>query len=436
MTEPGAASVDTTALVVTAPRRRLVVRPTIAFQAMLLLLVVGNLGRIPLVSTGDRSIPLLVNDIATLAVVAIGSVLALQRRSLELDAVALLGLLFAGIGGISAIAAQPRFGLSFGEIAIALAFLARWFAYFALYIVGVNVLRHEDRAGVWRALELCILLFAAFGIVQAAMLPDFARIVYPDAPDMWDYQKHRLVSTLLDPNYAGAFIAMGLLVELALMAMGERVALWKPSLLALAMVLTLSRGTLLAFAVGFAVILVVRGLTRRIVYLFGAAAAVLLLELPRLLAWARTFHKLGVTDASAQARLVSWLRGWTVFRDHPIIGIGFNAWGPVQARYGWEQIAGAQFGIEGGMLFVAVLTGVVGLAVFVAMLGYTIARSRAVWRDASLPAADRGIALGTAAVLVTICVHSLFTNTLFLPAIMAPMWVLCALVFAVARDAS
>ena len=54
------------------------------------------------------------------------------------------------------------------------------------------------------------LAFAGFGIVQSAFLPNFAQRIYPDARLYldWDPQGHRLVSTFLDPNFAGAFILL------------------------------------------------------------------------------------------------------------------------------------------------------------------------------------------------------------------------------------
>src|SRR5437868_6688056 len=75
-------------------------------------LLLGNLGRIPVFSTGDRDVPVLLNDVLLLLLVACGLVRILQSRSLRLDRVALLAIAFATIGGVSAVLSTARFGLT------------------------------------------------------------------------------------------------------------------------------------------------------------------------------------------------------------------------------------------------------------------------------------------------------------------------------------
>jgi hypothetical protein len=106
--------------------------------------------------------------------------------------------------------------------------------------VIINSVRGRDIEGVWSAAEAALLAIAAFGIVQAAFLPNFAFIVYPEARELldWDPQRHRLVSTVLEPNVAAGMIITVLLVQLARLGCGLRVPLWKPVLLFAALVLT------------------------------------------------------------------------------------------------------------------------------------------------------------------------------------------------------
>ncbi len=414
------------------------VRMAVALEAAVLLLIVGNLARIPVFSAGgDRAVPVLVNDVIVGMLVAAGLIAAIRNRGLRLDGVALAGLVFAAIGGASAIAAVPRFGLSGGEVAVAIAFLLRWLVYFAIYIVAINAIRGDDVSRLWRALETTALIFAAFGIIQAALLPDFALMVYPGSrPTLdWDAQKHRLVSTFLDPNYAGALIMLTLLGQLALISAGARVAGWKPLILLAALLLTLSRSSVLATVIGIGCILAARGLSKRLLWLLAGITTAIIAALPAILHFAAQYHKLTV-DASALGRLVSWAHEWTVLTEHPIIGIGFNTWGAVQRRHGWEAVAAASFGIEGGLLFIAVLTGIVGLAVYLVMLGVVTLRSRAIWRDPSRSPHERGIAIAIPAVTLGMIVHSLFSNSLLHPLLMEPLWILWALGFAIARNRS
>ena len=72
-------------------------------------MVVGQLGRIPLLSAGAKQAPLLANDVAVAVAVGAGLWLGLRNRALRLDAVALLALGFAGVGGLSALMSVPPF---------------------------------------------------------------------------------------------------------------------------------------------------------------------------------------------------------------------------------------------------------------------------------------------------------------------------------------
>lgn len=403
-------------------------------QVVLLLLVVANLGRIPVFSTGQREAPILVNDICVAWLLLTAGLAMLQRRTMVLDRVAFSALAFAAIGIMSAVVTIPQYGLTAGEVAVSLAYLARWLFYFAIYVAVLNVVRVADVGVVWAALEKAILLFAGFGIVQAAFLPDFAQLVYPESRAYadWDLQGHRLVSTFLDPNFAGAFILMGLLVQLGMLASGARVAWWKPVMLFVALVLTLSRSALLALFLSGLVLVSLTGLSKRLVKWGLAVMGLILAALPGLLDYAATFNKLGVTDDSASLRVVSWLRGLQVFADNPFFGIGFNTWGFVQERYGWERAYASSYGIDGGLLFIAVLTGVVGLVVYLTILATTAKRGRRIWRDRTRPAEHRGLAAGAVATTVAIVVHSVFTNSILFPFLMETLWVIWGLVAVIA----
>ncbi|MEO6878318.1 MAG: hypothetical protein ABI205_07550, partial [Gemmatimonadaceae bacterium] len=141
-------------------RRPLEIRLVNVFYFALAMLLVGNLGRIPIFSTGDRSVPILVNDLAVAALIMAGALAMASRRSLRLDRVSGFALLFAGFGALSTALAVPRFGLSTFQALVSAGYLARWLFYFAVYVVAINTLRASDANRVWRALETAILVFA------------------------------------------------------------------------------------------------------------------------------------------------------------------------------------------------------------------------------------------------------------------------------------
>src|ERR1043166_4609931 len=195
----------------TAPT--LPVRPGAILQWSLVVLALANLGRIPLLSMGQRDAAIVLNDVFVGSLCVIGFVVGLQRRSLVVDTTAAFALLFAGVGLFSAVAAVPRFGITPHDLFISLLYLARWLAYFAIYLYVINNVRADDVKPVWRTLTTVMVMFAAFGVFQSLFLPGFAQMVYRDSGAYdWDAQGHRLVSTVLDPNLAASMIMLVLLI--------------------------------------------------------------------------------------------------------------------------------------------------------------------------------------------------------------------------------
>ncbi|MDB4887743.1 MAG: hypothetical protein JWN79_3181 [Gemmatimonadetes bacterium] len=409
-------------------------RPLLVVRIAVLMILVGQLGRVPVLSTGASEAPLLVNDLFVMALLGVGLVTALASRQFLIDWVGGLGLLFISVGAISAILAIPRFGLDGLQLVISLAYLARWSVYFGTYLVVINVVRAGDVQAVWKALETMILIFAAFGIVQSIFLPHFAQLVYPESRvyQDWDEQGHRLVSTVLEPNIAGSMILLVLLIHLAQLASGERLPFWKPLLLFAALVASLSRSSFLGLMLGGLLIISIHGVSRRLMKVGGGVLLLALAGLPKIVQYASTYNKFTV-DASALSRVENWLRALRLFFDHPFIGVGFNTYGYVQERYGFELRGASSFSVDGGLLFIAVMTGLLGLALYLGMLVVVLRRCRSLWRDENTPPEWKALATGIGVATVALCVQSLFVNALLTPFVMEMVWLLWGLTFAMRR---
>ena len=412
--------------------QRLAVSPARVLQWGVFGILLGNVGRIPALDLGDRMAPILGNDVIAGVMLGVAAIAMLQARSLRLNDVAIAAALFASIGGLSTLYGIQRFGFSAIEIAGSLAYLARWIWYFAV----INCARASDTEAIWLAVERMMLILVAFGIVQAIFLPNFAFIVYPDARESYDFdsQRHRLVSTILEPNVAAGMIIMVLLVQMARLATGARQAMWKPFLLFAGLVATLSRGGMLAFVVGGVALMLIRGVNRRLLKFGAAITGVFLLSLPYLIPYAIANNRLTVSDNSAMARVMVWQRALSTFADYPWFGIGFNTYGFVQERRGFQRMGGAAYSVEGGLLFVMVLTGIVGLAVYLTMLWLALRRARAAWRRPEATANERGLLIGTAVATIAVLVDSVFVNSLMTPWLMEPLWILWGLAFLIATD--
>ncbi|CAN5351203.1 hypothetical protein BH09GEM1_BH09GEM1_04760 [soil metagenome] len=403
-------------------------------RIVIALLVIANLGRVPVLSTGDREAPLMLNDVCMMLIVLLGAVAGVVRGTFRIDRLTTLAMLLSCIGLYSAILSIPRYGLTPFQLLISLAYLARWVTYFGLYVVVINLIRSADVMKVWWALERAMMVFAAFGIFQSLFIPHFAQVVYPNSRIITDFdeQGHRLVSTVLEPNIAGAMIMLVLLVQIAQLVAGERLAYWKPSLMFSALVATLSRSSFLGLFVGVAIILAVRGVSRRLLRVLAVTALLAAVAAPKALQFAASYNKLTV-DASALSRVAAWIRALRIFSDHPILGIGFNTYAFVQERYGYIRLGNGSYSVDGGLLFVAVMTGLTGLAVYLGMLSVVIARCKGVWRSVVAPPEWRALSTGIAAATVALCVHSLFVNSLLTSFVMEPLNLLWALSFLMAR---
>lgn len=409
---------------------RWTVRPGRLLQLALIVFAIGNVGRVPLLDLGARQAPILINDIAIMALAVAGLLAMGAAGTMKLTDVSLAAIVFAAIGGLSAVSAIPRFGLSSFEVIASLAYLARWCAYFTVYLVVVNCVRANDIDRTWRTIEGVMLAMAVFGLVQSAFLPDFAFMVFKEtAKTEWDAQGNRLVSTILDPNVMAGLINIVLLVQLARLASGERLPLWKPMLLVVALCLTLSRGGILSLGVGVAVILAVRRPTKRLARLAAMSVAGVLMASPMLVKLGIQYTRFTVTDDSALARVVSWRQAIGVFLENPWFGIGFNTYGFVQARRGFERIGANTYSAEGGLLFIAVMTGLVGLAVYLVMLWCVFRRCRRGWAHPDATPSERALFLGVAAATVATLVQTIFVNTLLVPFTMELLWVLWGLTF-------
>jgi O-antigen ligase len=303
--------------------------------------------------------------------------------------------------------------------------------YFGLYLVVINCVRERDMKPLWSAIEWTMVVFAVFGIFQSAFLPNFGQMVRPNAKLYLeiDPQGHRLMSTMLEPNIAASMIFIVLLVQLAQLAYGAEVPRWKPALFFVALALTVSRSGAAGFLVGMMVLLSVRGLGKKMWRFLAAMSVVALGALPYLLMFAARYEKLGISDSSAAARVIGWGRAITLFLENPWFGVGFNTYGFVQQHRGLELFGAGNYSVEGGLLFVAVMTGLVGLSIYGLMLYFVFRKCRSVWRDPFGTPEERGLALGAVAGTVGVCVHSLFVNSILTPFVMEPLWVLWGLAF-------
>jgi O-antigen ligase len=393
--------------------------------AFLCSVLLGQVGKIPLVSTEIKSATLLLSDLLAGVLIAwlFASVLVAGRIRLDRPVVLFVG--FVAVNALAIGVAAIRFNLTLAQVAFSSLYLIRWSLYAALYVFALTALRPAAAPRLIRATAAVCGAFAAFGVVQSIFLPNFAFIVYPDATPYidWDLQGNRLVATFLDPNFAGAFIMFGLFYTHAQAA--DR----KPSypLLALfwvALILTLSRSSIIASLLGLGLLTFRTRSFRKLFIPLAAFAVMATLLADRLLQFAAAYNKLTLLDASALARLGDWLLAWRVFADNPVIGVGYNTFGIVRAAYGSAASGNMAFGSDGGILYMAAVSGIVGVALLGAVLWRLTTLGWRTYRTRTLPQPVRVLGLTLHAWIPSLVVHSAASNSIFYPFIIGLLFLL------------
>ena len=267
--------------------------------------------------------------------------------------------------------------VSLAGLAYFLRFVCYTAFYFALRIAGVKKYA--------RHLLFAAALFLCLGLLQYFLLPDVRFLAYLGFDDHY----YRLIGSFLDPNFSGLILAV-------LVTLSSWPLLVVPLI---ALVLTFSRASFLALAVG----LVYLSLTQR---RFKLLLTLLLLGLFLYLVpkpfgegvnlW-RTF--------SIASRWQNQKNAFLLFSQKPIFGHGFNT----LKQTGTNEIPNLTSGVDNSFLFVLVTTGLTGFAAFLYFL----------------KTAFQGIKLSLVkTALVIIFAHSLFNNSLFYSWILALFFLL------------
>lgn len=297
-------------------------------------------------------------------------------------------LVFFSLGVLSLVLAIPNFGIS--AVAVGAMYLLRWVIYSLFFISLVRLFKVHELGKVILSLGLVTTLV---GLGQYLFYPDVRNLQVAE----WDPHYFRVVGSLLDPGFTGIILVFTLiwLTLKPLKPKWGQVLAWGATYLALA--LTYSRSSYLAFLVGMGWIAwKLKGwrFLVKMVLLLG----VTVLILPR--APGGEGVKLERTN-SIQSRIDSWTTAWRIFTQHPVLGVGFNVYRYAQGS-SLKSHAGA--GADSSLLFVAATTGILGLGAYLWYLRrlYLLQTTNYMLQ----------------ATLVAVLAHSTFLNSLFYPAVM------------------
>lgn len=302
-----------------------------------------------------------------------------------------------------------RFRFSQTEFLTGSLYFFRWIAYAGLiFMMGPA---RKDSLKIPRLLFFSYSLFSVFGLIQMIFFPSLRSITSSG----WDPHYYRLVSSLLDPNFAGLCILIALILGCTERNdIPEKVFLPLQALNVVALVLTFSRSSLLALA-GCLIVYGVYRRDKRIIVLFFCLAlvAVLMQMLPY---GTLRFFRIESSDA----RLNNAIQSVRLIGKSPVFGFGFDT-----LRYYTHsghsvipQRSGA--GIDNSFLFAAAAAGVPGLLLY-GYLWFLLFREKIVrFREQKGTYKEFGYFL----VFLAVVIHGMFNNSLFYPWVMAVVWLI------------
>jgi len=315
------------------------------------------------------------------------------------------------------------------EIIQGAAYLVRFVSYALVFFLTLDVVKDKDtfskfyNFAIWTGL-----LFAFLGFLQLVFIPSFEFM----AKYGWDPHLNRLLSTFFDPNYAGGFLVLVCSLVLGRMLFTDNKAekgLWFYAFLflTLAIILTYSRSTYLAFAIMVLVIGILRSWR---LLLFGALALVVaFFAFPRM--QERILGGFSL-DATAKMRLENYKEAQEIIEDNWLIGVGYNNLRAVREAYGQvlDVKSHAAGGFDSTFLTILATTGVFGLLVYL-WLCFRILKEtfKQFWDKKSSPVL-RGLGLGIFAGFLGLIAHSQFVNSLLYPHIMLYLWFVLGLFYA------
>lgn len=233
-----------------------------------------------------------------------------------------------------------------------------------------------------------------FGLIQYFFWPDFT---YFDALN-WDPHLYRLVSTFFDPTFTGLIFLFFIIKTFLDKKIPYRIPILIVSYMA--MVLTYSRSTYLAFLISF--IYLAKQFKKINIFLISLLIMSLtIIILPRQPGEGTKLER----TSSITAKIQNYKEALTTFKKSPIIGIGYNNISFVRDKKITNSHANS--GFDGSLVTIFVSTGLIGGIMFLLGLKIIFVKSSLLQKT----------------MILAMLLHSLFANSLLYP------WILVSLVF-------
>ena len=329
--------------------------------------------------------------------------------------------LFPIIGFISLLI--NSFWLKQTELFVSFLYLLRWVSYLSIFfaIIQLDSQFIKKLKGFLIADGIVVLII---GYLQFFFYPALQNMFYQG----WDNHLYRLFGSFLDPNFVGAFFVLYILFVCNFIFSINKKYKAKFILLCLliistfiAIFLTFSRSALLMLITSGLIFFILLQKKKYIFYLLFAIGIFILLASPFFYLENINLFRLH----STLQRVGDLEKGITIFKDHPLIGVGFNSYRYAQIAYRFESSVPpnptlSASGNTNSYLFILATTGVIGFAAYCYLWFRLFKRANLRKNIYSV------IFLSSASGLF---INSIFNNSLFYPEIMVWMWLITGLFF-------
>lgn len=290
-----------------------------------------------------------------------------------------------------------------------------YFIRFVMYIVPLFLLPNAMRIkgqSILAHLVFAGFIFVVFGVIQYIFLPRLELLIFLGE---WDIHSFRLFSTFFDPNYAGLFIALEIMLLYAFLhKKSSRKTLYLIMLVIsyIALFLTYSRSSIIALAAGTFFFFLIQ---KKYKVLFGFVS-VFLFSLVCLYFYSLQFRGEGVKlfrTASVHTRLSSYQEGINIFIKYPVLGSGFNTYKYARKNFSDLEIvdkySNASNAPSNSYIFILATTGIFGFGFFSCFLLF-LARNILLLRKQGGKDVFPVSMFGS---LIIILTHAMFQNSLF-----------------------
>lgn len=296
------------------------------------------------------------------------------KRTLPHNPLILPFVTFSGIAFVTFLNGSTDLSLS--ETVKSGLYLVRFVEYFMLTFVVFDLAHHKYfQTKILNILFASAFLIAIFGFIQLKIYPDFTRLAMEQG---WDPHQNRLLSTWFDPNFVGGMLAFVICLITCKIVYSRHFKTKLPliilaAILLSALFLTYSRSAYLALIIGVGLIGIFK--SKKII-IYGLLALILLLPLSSrtqdriadLYYSAKSFlvETYELPDPSARLRLDSWGNALTIFKDHPLLGVGYNTYSSAQLSYGFmtDENHHATTGSDSTFLTILATTGIIGVVIY------------------------------------------------------------------------